>query len=641
MTSVFGVTSMSFDKLLTLYLSEGMMIFTALLLIAAIIAFIKCKGRKALRASCVVVGIYCILYLGAVLALSFLFSSNHESAPPVLVSADSVVYAEVREMQKENAKEVTLYPVEDPAHEELVSALASALNAMPLHENESEHKKNLSIYDVVFVFENGLAVKATICENLTHIQPGGLFETTDALISACEAALTSQDTILDVVSYMKSVSASDFKEPKEYGNVSDQELADALNGAVEHLMSSDDVPSSFSAQWSIRWAFLEGNPNGVTNQNLFLRISCGLTENVVQVSVHKGQQGNSAFFEDATLYQLVRHSRDYEEIIDADAYEQFKSILDKQMDDTFALMSDNPGKFTGYELTRFHKILEFEDSAEGGFVELYDFDYALLTDSPEDVGWFGGMYLDGDLRVQGFNGGGQFAVRYQDEKVVSTAFMGNDFIYDPEFSDEDKAWAQEHILSALLIGEVSGVPLTADQIERANEALASVIRDKQDNIIGVNPISCFFTSLYDDVRELDFEEFLRYCPGDGSQETSAEFEALKSVDVWPFDWVETPEKMPVPIHKYPAKYIDSILNEYAGITTKDLDTSRVAYLKEYDAYYNYTSDFGPGMFTCTRGVIDGDTVYLYNEESSAGTRILTLKKTDGGYKISSLQFVER
>ena len=87
--------------------------------------------------------------------------------------------------------------------------------------------------------------------------------------------------------------------------------------------------------------------------------------------------------------------------------------------------------------------------------------------------------------------------------------MGNDFFYDDAFSDEDKDWAQEHILSALLIGEVSGVPLTADQIERANEALASVIRDKQDNIIGVNPISCFFTSLYDDVRELDFEEFLR------------------------------------------------------------------------------------------------------------------------------------
>ncbi len=37
---------MSFDKLLSLYLSEGMMIFTALLLVVAIIVFVKSKGRK-------------------------------------------------------------------------------------------------------------------------------------------------------------------------------------------------------------------------------------------------------------------------------------------------------------------------------------------------------------------------------------------------------------------------------------------------------------------------------------------------------------------------------------------------------------------------------------------------------------------
>ena len=189
MTSVFGVTSMSFDKLLTLYLSEGMMIFTALLLIAAIIAFIKCKGRKALRTSCVVVGIYCILYLVAILALISLFSSKHEPAPSVLVSADSVVYAEVREMQKENAKEVTLYPNENPAHEELVSALAIALNAMPPCENEEAYDKNTAIYDIVFEFENGLALNATVCDNLTHIPTVGFFETTQDVIDACQTAL--------------------------------------------------------------------------------------------------------------------------------------------------------------------------------------------------------------------------------------------------------------------------------------------------------------------------------------------------------------------------------------------------------------------------------------------------------------------
>lgn len=73
------------DYLLSLYLSEGMMIFTAVLLIAAVVLFFKGKGRRALRTGCTLVMIYCILYLGAVLALVILFGSNHgpaEPAPP-------------------------------------------------------------------------------------------------------------------------------------------------------------------------------------------------------------------------------------------------------------------------------------------------------------------------------------------------------------------------------------------------------------------------------------------------------------------------------------------------------------------------------------------------------------------------------
>ena len=356
---------------------------------------------------------------------------------------------------------------------------------------------------------------------------------------------------------------------------------------------------------------------------------------MVKVTAQKGQQENTAYFEAATLYQLVRHSRDYEEIIDEDAYGQFKSILKKQIDDTFALMSNNPGQFTGYELTRFHKIFEFEDRSEGSLVELYDFDYALLTNSPENVGWAGGMYLDSNLRVQGFNDGGQFAVKYQDGTVISTAFMGNDFVYDPTFSDEDKVWAKEHILSTLLVNTVRGTSLTKEEIAQVNEAFALVIRNEETNRTSLNPISCFFTSAYNDVRELNFEEFLRYCPNNDNQGTEAEFEALKNVAAWPFDWVDTMEEMPVLIHKFPAQYVDGILSKYAGITTADLDTSSVAYLPEYDAYYNYTSDFGPGIFTCTRGVIDGDTVYLYDEESPSETNILTLKNIDGTYKIFS------
>ena len=131
---------------------------------------------------------------------------------------------------------------------------------------------------------------------------------------------------------------------------------------------------------------------------------------------------------------------------------------------------------------------------------------------------------------------------------------------------------------------------------------------------------------------------MRYFPGDGSKTGETEFQALRKEENWPFSEVESLDDMPVPVHKYPRRQVDLILKEYAGITTEDLDTSAVAYLSEYDAYYNYTSDFGPGMFNCTWGYREGDLLWLYNEESPSGTDVLTLRKVgDKTYHVVSHQ----
>lgn len=187
-------------------------------------------------------------------------------------------------------------------------------------------------------------------------------------------------------------------------------------------------------------------------------------------------------------------------------------------------------------------------------------------------------------------------------------------------------------------GESSAEPLTAEELAWFNDWFEPLVKDKQGNDIGVNARCCFLTSFYDGVTELNFEEFMRYFPGDGSRTSEAEFEALRGVDGWPFDWVESLEKMPVPVHKYPKRLVDLILSEYAGVSTADLNTEGVAYLPEYDAYYNYTSDFGPGMFVCTRGERDGDIIRLY---SVNGTDLLTLRQVDDtSYQIVSLQRLE-
>ena len=209
----------------------------------------------------------------------------------------------------------------------------------------------------------------------------------------------------------------------------------------------------------------------------------------------------------------------------------------------------------------------------------------------------------------------------------------------PEEPETLYTWDVAAFIRSHQAGESIAEPLTAEELAWFNDWFEPIVQDKQGNDIGVNPRSCFLTSFYDEVTELNFEEFMRYFPGDGSRTSEAEFEALREVDGWPFGWVESLEKMPVPVHKYPKRLVDLILGEYAGISTEDLDTSSVAYLPEYDAYYNYTSDAGCGTFYCTRGEKDGDLIRLYDE--SYGVKLLTLRQVDDtSYQIVSLQRLE-
>ena len=181
--------------------------------------------------------------------------------------------------------------------------------------------------------------------------------------------------------------------------------------------------------------------------------------------------------------------------------------------------------------------------------------------------------------------------------------------------------------------------LSQEEIEQINAAFSPIIYDKQGNPIGANVWSCFFTSYYDDVRNMNFAEFLAYFPGDGSTVDEEEFAVLKEhPDFLFYGEVSALANMPVPVHRYPVRIINLVLKEYAGITVDDMDTSGVVYLEEYDAFYNHTSDAGGGMFYCTRGEIDGDVVRLY-EEFDYGTDMLTLKKVGNNYQIVAHQHI--
>ena len=63
------------------------------------------------------------------------------------------------------------------------------------------------------------------------------------------------------------------------------------------------------------------------------------------------------------------------------------------------------------------------------------------------------------------------------------------------------------------------------------------------------------------------------------------------------------------------------------------------YLEEYDAYYNFTSDFGPGIFVCVGGEKAGDIIRLWSapKDNDGSRDVLTIREADGGYFIQAYQ----
>ena len=182
------------------------------------------------------------------------------------------------------------------------------------------------------------------------------------------------------------------------------------------------------------------------------------------------------------------------------------------------------------------------------------------------------------------------------------------------------------------------VSLTKRQIDEIN----AYFDGEQQELLAANGhfgVNGFFTSTYDDVRNLNLKAFLKYFR-DGAENDIREDEFALLKKVWPqYEEVETVSDMPVPITRYPAACVETVLQEFAGIGLQDLKDVRepfsgYAYLEETDAFYTTTSDYAPGFFICASGTVLGDTATLLEED---GARVLTLRHAGDHWYIQSLQ----
>lgn len=187
----------------------------------------------------------------------------------------------------------------------------------------------------------------------------------------------------------------------------------------------------------------------------------------------------------------------------------------------------------------------------------------------------------------------------------------------------------------------TATPLTQEQIDAVNAIFADY-ELSTDDTLGHFAVNGFFTSTYDDVRDLNLNNFLAYF-GECGEEDISEEEFAQLNAKWEFR-VDSVEDFPLPIHRYPASAVEGVLKRFAGIGLADLTDmqtpfSGYTYLEDTDAFYTTTSDYSPGYFRCTSGEIepDGDTALLYGSTagSLSGKAVLKLVKDGENWYIHS------
>ena len=187
----------------------------------------------------------------------------------------------------------------------------------------------------------------------------------------------------------------------------------------------------------------------------------------------------------------------------------------------------------------------------------------------------------------------------------------------------------------------TAMPLTQAQIDEVNAIFADY-ELSTDDTLGHFAVNGFFTSTYDDVRDLNLNNFLAYFRECGEEDISEEEFAQLNAK-WEFR-VDSVEDFPLPIHRYPASAVEDVLKRFAGIGLADLTDmqtpfSGYTYLEDTDAFYTTTSDYSPGYFRCTSGEIepDGDTALLYGSTAGflSGEAVLKLVKNGDSWYIHS------
>ncbi len=191
--------------------------------------------------------------------------------------------------------------------------------------------------------------------------------------------------------------------------------------------------------------------------------------------------------------------------------------------------------------------------------------------------------------------------------------------------------------------------LNALDLQLFEEMFSGIVYSKDEEGLekDLSEVNGFFRSFYSEPKEIDLEEFIRYFGIRSWLTENSDSEELEEIgrlykEKTGGDLAD--QLVFTPAVKYNKSDVDKVLMKYADITSDDLDQgsfSDLLYSEKYEAFYNFTSDFGPGMFSPDEGYVDdGKYTFIehnnYDREKGEYYDIQTVfKRVGDDYKILS------
>lgn len=240
---------------------------------------------------------------------------------------------------------------------------------------------------------------------------------------------------------MAAVTAEDIKYIAcDSGKVTAEQLAPALNAAAANQTALD---TDGLDTWYSLAAYLTDEYSSEVER---IELRAGLEENAVYVRYKSSTGTREGKFTDSALYRLILDSYSTLTNIEAEHYEKYRGMIEARAasDVQRAEKYDGSPAFTGYEITSFEQTDVFE--GDGVQYEVYAWNVVFTTGgSTESIPFAGGMSLDAEGRVIGYETDTYFAV-----KVLADGSFDYRFLTGELYQGTNEAAGRENAKAQVL-----------------------------------------------------------------------------------------------------------------------------------------------------------------------------------------------